>query len=164
MVQRFRGLKSGKLSDIFRWICRQLRLLNCQDLIGIRFNRYLTLIRQLIAQSCERESPFQGEVEVDESFFGARRVRGKRWRGALGKTIVFGVYKRNGKVYTEIVPDCSRSTLHAVIRGKVDFKNTIHSNKWRAYDGLVDLGYRRHYRVNHGANVFATDKTHINGI
>ena len=42
-------------------------------------------IRTRIAQACERESPFvSGEVEVDESYFGARRVRGKRGRGAGG--------------------------------------------------------------------------------
>ena len=67
-----------------------------------------------------------GEVEVDESFFGARRVKGKRGRGAGGKTIVFGLLKRNGKVYTKIVPNCSRATLQAVIRGKVDIESTIH--------------------------------------
>src|SRR2546430_1553666 len=44
-------------------------------------------IRERIAEECERASPFsQGEVEVDESYFGARRVRGKRGRGASGKT------------------------------------------------------------------------------
>ncbi|CAD7853958.1 MAG: hypothetical protein, partial [Olavius algarvensis Gamma 1 endosymbiont] len=30
---------------------------------------------------CEDSSPFSGEIEVDESYFGARRVRGKRGRG-----------------------------------------------------------------------------------
>ena len=48
------------------------------------------------------------EIEVDESYFGARRVKGKRGRGSYGKTIVFGILQRNAKVYTEIVPDCSR--------------------------------------------------------
>jgi hypothetical protein len=32
---------------------------------------------------------FVGQIEVDESYFGARRVKGKRSRGARGKTIVF---------------------------------------------------------------------------
>ena len=78
-------------------------------------NRYLTAIRTEIFDSCQKESPFDGEVEVDESFFGARRVKGKRGRGASGKTIVFGIIKRQGKVYTEIVPDCSKTTLQKVI-------------------------------------------------
>ena len=59
-------------------------------------------------------SQLTGEIEVDESYFGAKRSRGKRGRGAFGKTAVFGVFKRNGYVYTEIVPDCSKSTLQAI--------------------------------------------------
>ena len=103
-------------------------------------NRYLTLIRQAVAQHCERESPFSGEVELDESYFGARRVRGKRGRGARGKTIVFGVYKRNGRVYTEIVPNCKKASLQAIIRGKVELSATIHTDGFRSYDGIVHMG------------------------
>jgi hypothetical protein len=82
-------------------------------------NRYLQGIRLRIAEYCEAQSPFAGEIEVDESYFGAKRVKGKRGRGAFGKTAVFGVFKRNGHVYTEIVPDCSKSTLQGIIRGRV---------------------------------------------
>jgi len=83
-------------------------------------NRYLYLIRIRIAEFCEYESPFQGEVEVDESYFGGHRIKGKRGRGAAGKKVVFGI--------------------------------------------LVDLGYKKHYRVHHGKDEFANNKTHINGI
>jgi hypothetical protein len=54
-------------------------------------NRHLTFIRQSIADFCELESPFSGVVELDESYFSSRYVLGKRGRGALGKTIVFGI-------------------------------------------------------------------------
>jgi len=107
-------------------------------------NRYLAEIRTRIAEYCQIQSPVSGEVEVDESYFGARRVKGKRGRGALGKTIVFGLFKRNGKVYTEIVPDCRRPTLQAVIRGRVSLESVIHSDGWRGYNGLVDIGYKKH--------------------
>ena len=127
-------------------------------------NRYLTLIRKQIAEFCESETPFKGEVEVDESYFGAKRIRGKRGRGAAGKTPVFGILQRQGKVYTEIVPDCAKATLQAIIRGKVSPDSIIHSDKWRGYNGLVDLGYKKHYRVHHGTNEFARGKKHINGI
>ena len=77
-------------------------------------------IRVRLLQECEQHAPFQtGEIEVDESYFARRRIRGKRGRGASGKTIVFGIFKRNGWVYTEIVPDCKKRTLQAIIRGKV---------------------------------------------
>jgi transposase len=122
-------------------------------------------IRQRIAQECERASPFSTcEVEVDESYFGARRVRGKRGRGASGKTIVFGIYKRNGCVFTEIVPNVQKKTLQAIIRGKVSLDSVIHSDCWRGYNGLVDVGYSKHLRINHSDDVFAIGDNHINGI
>ena len=127
-------------------------------------NRYLKLIRKRIAELCESETPFKGEIEVDESYFGAKRVRGKRGRGAAGKTPVFGILQRKGKVYTEIVPDCAKATLQGIIRGRVSPESVIHSDKWRGYNGLVDLGYKKHYRVHHGTNEFARGKNHINGI
>jgi transposase-like protein len=127
-------------------------------------NRYLKIIRTRIAELCEIESPLGGEVEIDESYFGAKRVKGKRGRGASGKTIVFGILKRKGKVYTEIVPDASRKTLQDIIRGRVDMETVIHSDGWRGYNGLVDLGYKKHFRVHHGKNEFARGRAHINGI
>ena len=127
-------------------------------------NRYFNLIRQRIAEFCESETPFHGEIEVDESYFGARRIRGKRGRGASNKTPVFGILQRRGKVYTEIVPDCAKATLQGIIRGRVDPESIIHSDKWRGYNGLVDLGYKKHYRVHHHHNESANGKRHINGI
>ena len=88
---------------------------------------------------CTTQSPFRGEIEADESYFGAKRIRGKRGRGAGGKTIVFGLLKRGVSVYTEIVPDASKSTLQAIIRGKVDPNSIIHTDGWRGYYGLVEV-------------------------
>ena len=124
---------------------------------------YLKL-RRRIAGWCEAQSPLAGEVEVDESYFGPRRVRGKRGRGASGKTIVFGIFKREGQVYTQIVPDCRRKTLRKAILGRISLESIIHSDGWSGYDGLVDMGYQKHLRVNHEANEFAIRKNHVNGI
>jgi transposase-like protein len=95
---------------------------------------------------------------------GARRVRGKRSRGARGKTIVFGIYKRNGRVYTEIVPNCKKASLQAIIRGKVDLASSIHTDGFRSSDGIVHMGYQKHYRVQHGKDEFVRGTAHINGI
>ncbi|MDB5295748.1 MAG: transposase-like protein [Phycisphaerales bacterium] len=125
---------------------------------------YLRL-RERLPYECERRRPFKGgEVSVDESYFGPRRVRGKRGRGAGGKTSVFGIFERGGRVYSEVVPDCSKRTLSAVIRGKVKPHVVIHSDGWRGYDGLVDVGHEKHLRVHHGRNQFARGNRHINGI
>lgn len=128
-------------------------------------NQIYLKIRNRVSEEAERASPFSAcEIEVDESYFGARRVKGKRGRGAGSKQIVFGIYKRNGRVYTEIVPNAARKTLQNIIRGRVSLDSVIHSDCWRGYNGLVDVGYSKHYRVNHSADIFAVDAVHINGI
>ena len=156
-----------KFRQILRYFSLDLTASQITVLTGLNrntVNRYLTLIRRSIALHCESKSPFAGEIELDESYFGAKRIRGKRGRGAYGKTIVFGIYKRNGCVYTEIVPNCSRKTLYAILKGKVKSDSTIHTDGFRTYDGVVDLGYQKHYRVNHSQNEFAVGSNHINGI
>ena len=156
-----------KFRQLIRCFVMDFTATDTAEMIGVSVrsvnNIYLKL-RARLAESCELASPLQGAVEVDESYFGACRVRGKRGRGAYGKTIVFGVLKREGKVYTEIVPDCSKPTLQGIIRGHVEVSTVIHSDGWRGYDGLVDIGFDKHFRVHHGANEFANGQSHINGI
>ena len=65
-------------------------------------NLFYKKLRKIIHHFLERESPFlDGEIEVDESYFGGAR-KGRRGRGAAGKIPVFGLLKRHGKVYSQI--------------------------------------------------------------
>jgi transposase-like protein len=171
--RRNRYYRRARISEykfrlLVRYFALDLSAADVAELTGLTHKTVNTIflkIRRRMAEACARQSPFRsGEVEVDESYFGARRVRGKRGRGASGKTIVFGLLKRDGKVYTEIVPDCKKATLQAIIRGRAAPATVIHSDGWRGYDGLVDVGYAKHFRVEHGANEFARGTHHINGI
>lgn len=173
MEQLNRYYRCSKISErkflrVLRHFALDLTASRTAQLTGLQRKSVTTIflkIRERIAEECERASPFsQCEVEVDESYFGARRVRGKRGRGASGKTIVFGIFKRNGCVYTEVVADCKKATLQAIIRGRVALETVIHSDGWRGYDGLVDVGYSKHFRVNHGSNEFVRGNSHVNGI
>jgi hypothetical protein len=135
-------ISERKFRELVRLFSVDLNASQIASLIGLSrntVNRYLRAIRVRLAEFCNFNSPFSGEVEVDESFFGARRVKGKRGRGAYGKTIVFGIFKRNGCVYTEIVPNCSKGTLQKVIRGKVSLDSVIYSDGWRG-SALLTLG------------------------
>src|SRR5436853_3027235 len=161
-------ISERKVRQLVRHFALDLTASHAAKLTGLSRRSVTSIflkIRERISEEAQRASPFSNcEVEVDESYFGARRVRGKRGRGASGKTIVFGIFKRNGCVYTEIVPDCKKSTLQAIIRGRVSIGAVTNSDGWRAYDGLVDVGYSKHYRVNHGNNEFVQGTHHVNGI
>ena len=138
----------------------------CKAAVALDINRntaqrVYTKIRLAIVKDCEIHSPFSGEVEVDESYFGGKR-KGRRGRGAGAKVPVFGLLKRNGKVYTATVKDVSGSTLKQIIRSKVNTDSIIYSDSFRAYDGLVAYGYK-HKRINHDKR-FGVKTNHINGI
>ena len=160
-------ISEAKFREIVKLFSLDLEADQTAQITGLSrntINKYYKTFRERIVHVCNQNSPFSGEIEVDESYFGARRVRGKRGRGAYGKTIVFGLLKREGKVHTEIVPDVKATTLKAVIRGRVDINSVINSDGWRGYNGLVDIGYHTHFRVHHGQNEFVRGKSHLNGI
>lgn len=165
---KFSKISEAKFRLLIRYFALDLPASDVAQLAGLTRKTVTSIflkLRRRIACECEAQSPFSnGEVEVDESYFGARRVRGKRGRGASGKTIVFGLLKRDDKVYTEIVEDCKKATLQAIIRGRVTVDAVIHSDGWRGYDGLVDVGFAKHFRVDHGKDEFARGNSHINGI
>ncbi|MDQ2769105.1 MAG: IS1595 family transposase [Bacteroidota bacterium] len=167
-----RYYKCSKLSEVkFRNLLRLFALdLTASDaarLTGLSTRAvdtlYLRLRHRFLAWN-PVPAELAGAVELDESYFGLRRVRGKRGRGTSGKTIVFGLFKRGGQVYTKIVPDCSKKTLLAIIRGKIDVAAMVNTDGWRGDDGLVDVGFDRHFRVGHGQDEFVQEASHINSI
>ena len=159
-------ISETKTREIVRCFAADLTAIQTAELTGTNrntINRIYLGLRHRVLTACEEARPMFGVVEVDESLFGPRRVKGKRGRGAYGKTTVFGIFERDGQVYTEIVPDCSKTTLQGIIRGRVDPRTVINSDGWRGYNGLVDLGYG-HFRVDHSKDEFARGRVHINGI
>ena len=91
----------------------------CAEIVGVNRNTvnswYNDFRHKIMLQVLAETRTESGEFEVDESYFGAHRVRGKRGRGAAGKTPVFGLLKRGGKVIVRIVPDCSKESLMPII-------------------------------------------------
>ena len=120
-------------------------------------------IRKVIAFHLAQEAveEFNGEVEIDESYFGGVR-KGKRGRGAAGKVVVFGMLKRHGKVYTVVVENTKTKTLMNEIARKIKPDSIIYSDAYHSYDTL-DVSEFHHHRINH-LDVFVDEKNHINGI
>ena len=134
------------------------------DLVGVNFKTaayYYHRLREIICLATEEETPFTGEIEVDESYFGGTR-KGKRGRGAAGKVPVFGILKRGGRVYTQVIPDAKSKTLMPIIQERVQPDSIVYTDCWRGYN-VLDVSEFKHYRINHSV-LFADQKNHINGI
>ena len=125
-------------------------------------NRYYRLIREAIwvVQLLEQQQ-FAGHIELDESYFGGYR-KGLKGRSTKQKIPVFGMLKRGGKVYTQIVPDVKSSTLRKIIQDRTTLESVLYSDGFASYDGLVLDGYE-HLRVNHRYEL-VNGRAHINGI
>ncbi len=129
-------------------------------------NRILKLLRTRLAKLCEQENTCRnGTFELDECYLDARKVRGKRGRGAKGKTILFGIYERASRhVYVRIVDDVKRKTLMRIIEDRIDHNSTIYTDGFRVYDSLMKDGFKHHFKVLHGDNEFVRGAVHVNGI
>jgi len=171
MSRSNKSISKYELKKIIKHFCLDLTATQTSKLLGINrntINKYFNIFRRSIYKhQLEQFEKFVGDIEVDESYFGPRRIKGqstKRGRGTHRQP-VFGVFKRNGRVYTEIIPNCKRRTLRSIITGKIDISSTIYSDSWSGYDGLVDVGNDKHFRINHKRNEFSNNKgVHVNGI
>jgi transposase len=129
-------------------------------------NRYYNLFREeIINASIKERSKYQigNGIEVDESYFGPRRVRGKRGRGAGRKILVFGLLKREGKVFTQIISRANQTQIMPIIKKVVQSGSDIYTDGWRSYDALAVYGYN-HKKVKHSEDEFVNGDAHINGI
>ncbi len=103
---RFSKISEAKFRSVVRCFALDLTATQTAAMTGISVrsvNDIFLRIREKLAHECQKNFPFVGDLEADESLL--RRVRG---RGAGGKTVVFGLLKRDDQVYTEIVPNASR--------------------------------------------------------
>ena len=97
-------------------------------------NRYFNIIREKIFKESLKETEKEiGTFELNESYFGAKRVRGKSGRNLAGKTAVFGLLKRDEKVFTQIVQSCSKEALIPIIKGHILDGSTVNTDGWKAY-------------------------------
>jgi transposase len=137
------------------------------NIIGIHPNSaalFYHKIRQVIFLRllADAEEMFGGEIELDESYFGGVR-KGKRGRGAAGKTVVFGILKRGGRVYTKIVGDTKSETLMTIIKQKIVPDSIVYTDCYASYNALDVSGFH-HHRINHSTHFAEQKSNHINGI
>lgn len=135
------------------------------ELCGVNRNTAILFfhkLRETIAENLSVETPFlDGEVEVDESYFGGHR-KGKRGRGAAGKTPVFGLLKRGGRVHTVMIQNSKSQTLLGIIRQTIKPDSIVYTDSFGSYD-VLDVSEFHHHRINHSVK-FVDEKNHINGI
>jgi len=107
-------------------------------------------------------APLKGMVEVDETYMGGKRHG--MGRGAVGKTVVLGMYERGGRVVAQVVRDHKRSSIEPIVLKRVEQGSAIFTDELNTYDSLPKRGML-HMRVNHKAKRWVTEGiAHVNNI
>jgi len=165
-------ISERKINLIVNCFISDITSRQCSNILNINrktSDRYYNLFRDSIVTKENRDregfiEDHENGIEADESYFGARRVRGKRGRGASGKTIVLGLLKRKGRVYVKILTKAEKSQILPTMLSKISQGSDIYTDGWKSYDALALYGYN-HYIVNHCENEFVRDGNyHVNGI
>lgn len=130
--------------------------------LGVTYKTAWRMAKQIRKLMSGNDEPFDGEVEADETYVGGKR-RGKRGRGAEGKTPVFGVVKRQGGIKTSIVENVRQVTLMPLIKKMVKSGSLIFTDESNSYNKVESMGYG-HEKVKHGKNEYVRGNTHTNTI
>ncbi|MFW9303093.1 IS1595 family transposase [Glaesserella parasuis] len=159
-------LKKSIQKKLLEFFMLEVTARSAADLLVIQPNSAILFcrkIREVISYhlALEADEVFDGQIELDESYFGGPR-KGKRGRGAAGKVAVFGILKRQGKVFTVVVNDTKTTTLMPVIARKIKPDSWVYTDTYRSYDAL-DVSEFHHERINH-LELFAVKQNHINDI
>ncbi len=121
----------------------------------------LHVIRMAILANSNDAGLLQGEIEMDEAYFGGRR-KGNRGRGAFNKVPVFGILERKGVARVEVVKDVRAETLLNLTVKTVRRGSIVYTDKFKSYDTLMFCGYR-HLKIDHKKR-FSSGKVYINGV
>lgn len=122
--------------------------------------RFFRDARWCMAQEEECLEPLTGNLEVDESAFGGSR-KGKRGWGAVGKVLVLGILKRNGKVRVSVIPNREYETIVGKVESQTKPGSLYFTDDYQAYGKLSVRGDHVVVRKEKGRPV---GRDHMNGI
>ncbi len=168
-------VKCGRCGKSLWRLRRELRILQgfypwqpayrlSQDL-GLDVNvvpRIYHRLREALSHVTELEAgKLKGESELDEAYCGGKR-KGLRGRATAGKSVVFGLLAREGRVYTKVVESVSADELLQHIQAHTRKGSVYFTDAFRGDQSLKRYGH--HHTVNHAIGEYVRDQAHTNGI
>jgi len=129
---------------------------------GVTYKTAWRMCKQVRGMLFEDYDKMSGNVEMDESYFGGKS-KGIRGRGAEGKTAVFGMVERGGKLEARTVKNVQRKTIYPIVAESVEKGTQIFTDEFNIYNALPVIGYK-HASVPHADKIYVLGDAHTNTI
>jgi transposase-like protein len=123
--------------------------------LGVTYKTAWRMFKQIRSMLDESDGPkLSGTIEADESFYGGleknkhANKRQHQGTGGAGKTAVFGMVERDGRIVAKVVPNTQAATLMPHVIERTMPRSTVFTNEYVSYNPLEPMGYE-HKRVHH---------------
>ena len=130
--------------------------------LGVTYKCAWRIAKQIRLMMKSSGRILEGIVEADETYIGGKR-KGKRGRGAAGKTAVFGMAERGGEIRTQVVDNVKGKTLRPLIQANIEPGSTVSTDELASYRKVGALGYT-HGTVTHGKGEYVKGIFHTNNL
>lgn len=128
--------------------------------LGVTYKTAWRIQKQIRKLMDTNGDKLKGTLEIDDAYIGGKR-KGKRGRGAEGKTPVLGIVERKGGIQAKVVDNLKASTLLPIIEDNVDKNSYLITDDFSSYIGARKLGLK-HDVIKHSIKEYVRNNIHVN--
>jgi transposase-like protein len=135
---------------------------------GVTYKTAWRMFKQ-IRTLMQEDLTLSGEVEMDETFYGAPKKNQHANKRKVGthkdKQPIFGVVEREGRVTTKVVANVKEKTLLPIVVERVLPASIVYTDSYTSYDNVRWMGKNyKHERINHTAGIYVMGQVHTQTI
>lgn len=128
--------------------------------VGVTYKTAWRVQRQIRKLMSSKKEKLQGTVEIDDTYIGGKH-KGKRGRGAEGKTPVFGMVERKGDVKAEVVKNLKKVTVKPLIEDNIEQGTQVYTDEFLPYADVKKYGFN-HDVIKHQIKEYIRGNIHTN--
>lgn len=118
-------------------------------------------VNQKIRMAMKQPGRLSGDIEIDETYIGGKK-KGKRGRGASGKTPILGLVERGGRARLFVTKNVRAKTLEKIIKKTVTNSSVLFTDELNSYRNLHKT--HAHRVINHTSKLYVDGEVHTNTI
>jgi transposase len=146
-------ISERKFRELLKLFCEDLtatQIANISGISRVTINNYLRMIRNKIANFCDDNNPAGYLIDNEFAAFSStdNLTMQEKPQHELNTT-VFGIYKSDNGIFTNLLSDIDKATITEIVRSK---KINGNAGKWydklKQYSGIANFNSYKLIRIN----------------